>query len=110
MTSAPTTPDVPPRSPKTGPRGAGRGSIRKALDAGVHPATGRPLAAGRDCGGCAHLQLKVLADKSRHMKCGLLVGKGRRNGGPDLRSETPACLEFKSSVVPGGEARTDPDR
>ncbi|MFJ8752271.1 hypothetical protein ACIREO_23490 [Streptomyces sp. NPDC102441] len=104
MTDVPTTPDAPSKPSEAGAGWAGRGSIRKALDAGVHPATRRPLAAGKRCGSCVHLQLKVLADQSRHMKCGLLAGKGRRNGGPDLRSETPACLDFKSSILPAGAA------
>ncbi|ATM24726.1 hypothetical protein SMD44_p10227 (plasmid) [Streptomyces alboflavus] len=85
MTSSPAAPET------TAGSSPGRGSIRQALDAGLHPATQLPLAT---CGECIHLQRKVLADQSARSKCGLLVGVGRRNGGPDLRSSTPACSDF----------------
>ncbi|MFJ6438204.1 hypothetical protein [Streptomyces sp. NPDC091416] len=75
-------------------RGRGRGFIRQSLEAGTHPATGRPLAA---CGGCVHLRVKRLGDQSEHLKCGLLIGVGRRNGGPDLYKETPACVAFEEA-------------
>lgn len=82
-----------------GRTGRGRGFIRQALDAGIHPATRHPLAAGHHCGGCAHLQVKKLADDSRHLKCGLVIGTGRRNGGPDLYKETPACIAFEAAPL-----------
>ncbi|GHG22645.1 hypothetical protein ACFFSH_28985 [Streptomyces filamentosus] len=82
-----------------GRNGRGRGFVRQALDAGIHPATRRPLATGQHCGGCAHLQVKELADASQRLKCALVIGTGRRNGGPDLHEETPACAAFKAAPL-----------
>lgn len=104
MTISPTTANTPTQRTDSADgrnersrNGRGRGFIRQALDAGVHPATRRPLAAGQHCGGCTHLQVKQLADASQHLKCGLVIGTGRRNGGPDLRKETPACVAFEAA-------------
>lgn len=92
MTRTPTAPNTDARTTVPAPGRAGRGSIRKVLDTGVHPATLRPLAAGMRCVECVHLYLKVLDNGSEHRKCGLVAGTGRRNGGPDIREETPACV------------------
>jgi hypothetical protein len=101
MTISPTTANTPTQRTDSadGRNGRGRGFIRQALDAGIHPATRRPLAAGQHCGGCAHLQVKKLADASQHLKCGLVIGTGRRNGGPDLHKETPACVAFEAAPL-----------
>ncbi|MDT0616588.1 hypothetical protein ACF065_32295 [Streptomyces sp. NPDC015232] len=101
MTISPTTASAPTQRTDSaeGRTGRGRGFIRQALDAGIHPATRRPLQAGQHCGGCAHLQMKKLADDSRHLKCALVIGTGRRNGGPDLHKETPACVAFEAAPL-----------
>lgn len=64
------------------------GHIRIALDAGQHPATGRPLHAEATCGGCAHLLRRVAADGQPRTRCALAVS---RRGGPDVRPTYPAC-------------------
>ncbi|EGX61963.1 hypothetical protein SZN_01340 [Streptomyces zinciresistens K42] len=43
--------------------------------------------------------MKKLADDSRHLKCALVIGTGRRNGGPDLHKETPACVAFEAAPL-----------
>ncbi|MEU2354510.1 hypothetical protein ABZ599_16335 [Streptomyces misionensis] len=108
MTISPTTANTPTQRTDSadGRTGRGRGFARQALDAGIHPATRRPLAVGQDCGGCAHLQVKQLADASRHLKCGLVIGTGRRNGGPDLHKETPACVAFGAAPLAPADAGT----
>ena len=100
MTSTPTAPNTQARTTVRATGHAGRGSIRKFLDAGIHPATLRPLAAGMRCAECVHLYFKVLDNGSEHRKCGLVAGTGRRNVGPDIREETPACVDIAKVTAP----------
>ena len=62
------------------------------IDAGVHPATYRPLDWARTCGSCVHLRVHTTA-KKRFYKCGLVpVTFGAAT---DVRISWPACVDWE---------------
>jgi hypothetical protein len=81
----------------------GRGFVQQHLDAGVHPATGRPLLRQEEgegppptCGSCLFLVARALKDGSIRLKCGF---KRTRRRGLDLRPNYPACDVFEPGVA-----------
>lgn len=71
------------------------GHIRILLEAGRHPATGRPLAEGTTCGGCAHLAARTTGDGKPRTRCALAVS---RRGGPDVHPTYPGCDRHETAA------------
>lgn len=77
---------------------------RAALDAGIHPATRRPLlpvepAAGRpNCGDCAHAHRYSWHDRS-YWKCDQHRLGQSHSAASDIRKGWPACALFETGAA-----------
>lgn len=66
---------------------------RALIDAGVHPATRRPLRDGATCGSCDHLVTTCTGPGRIFYKCGLVPLTA--GAGTDVRLSWPACELWK---------------
>jgi len=78
-----------------GPAYAPAGHIRISLEAGAHPATGRPLLPEATCGSCAHLTGRLAVDGRPRTRCALAVS---RRGGPDVHPTYPGCDQHQTAA------------
>lgn len=63
--------------------------VRDAFAAGIHPASGRPMAT---CGTCVSLLLRVPDGHEPTIKCPLASGN---RSGADVRADWPACDRYR---------------